>query len=277
MTTVAQLWVETTAIIGDRIHARWIVERATAVDSVEDGGADSVTERMMAHLDQMVRRYQSGEPIQYVLGQWAFRHVELAVDPRVLIPRPETEEVAGVALEIASRFEPRRVLDLGTGSGAIGLALASELPLEGTEIWITDVDAGALDVARSNLAGLGRHARNVRVAAGSWFGAITPSDQFDVIVSNPPYIAEDDPEVEVGVEQYEPHRALYSGADGLDAIRLISAGAPRHLVPGGSLVLEIGHRQGTAVKQLLIDAGFENVEIRRDLAGRDRIAVGSLG
>ena len=125
---------------------------------------DAPTERMVAHLDAMLARLATGEPLQYVLGQWSFRRIELAIDQRVLIPRPETELVAGVAIEKAMGVGPTRtVADLGTGSGAIGLSLAFELPLDGTTVWITDASADALDVARANLAGLGRPGRNVRV------------------------------------------------------------------------------------------------------------------
>ena len=276
MTTVGELWASTTEVIGDRTHARWLVETAASVDSIDEVVGEYVTDRMVAHLDRMVARYRTGEPLQYVLGHWAFRHIELAVDSRVLIPRSETEEVTGVALAIARRSNPRRVLELGTGSGAIGLSMAYELPIEGTEVWITDVDADALDVARANLAGIGRAARNVRVAAGSWFDALDPALRFDVIVSNPPYIADGDVEVAADVLEYEPHRALFSGGDGLDAIREIVSGAPARLRSGGSLVLEIGYRQGPVVSSLLRSAGFSAAEIIPDSAGLDRIAVGSL-
>lgn len=276
MTTVGKLWSQTTSVINDRVHARWLVEAAVSADRIETVLNEAVTERMVAHLDRMVARYRLGEPIQYVTGRWAFRHIELAIDPRVLIPRPETEELAGLAIEFARRFEPRRVLDLGTGSGAIGLAVADELPLTGTEVWITDADPNALEVARANLAGLGRAAKNVRAALGSWFEAIDHDQRFDVIVSNPPYIAVDDPEVDDGVRAYEPAGALFAGEDGLDAIRIIAAGAPAHLSDGGVLLLEIGYRQGPAVTSILNEAGFSRVEVRRDANGHDRMVVSSL-
>lgn len=276
MTTIGDLLRQTTEVVGHRVHARWLVETATGVDSIDAHIDESVTERMVAHLDRMVARVRLGEPLQYVLGRWGFRHLDLAVDPRVLIPRPETEEVAGVAIEIARRHQPRRVLDLGTGSGAIGLSAASELPLEGTEVWITDIDDDALAVARANLAGIGRAARNVRVAQGSWFEAIARGERFDVIVANPPYIADGDPAVDPLVSDHEPHRALFSGTDGLDAIRTLINGAIDYLSDGGSLVLEIGYDQGPTVRDLMMAAGFAEAEIRCDAAGQDRIAVGSL-
>ena len=276
MTTIGDLLRQTTDVVGHRVHARWLVETATGVDSIDAHIDEAVTERMVAHLDRMVARVRLGEPLQYVLGRWGFRHLDLAVDPRVLIPRPETEEVAGVAIEIARRHHPRRVLDLGTGSGAIGLSAAYELPLEGTEIWITDIDDDALAVARANLAGIGRAARNVRVAQGSWFEAIARGERFDVIVANPPYIADGDPAVDPLVSDHEPHRALFSGTDGLEAIRTLINGAIDYLSDGGSLVLEIGYDQGSIVRDLMMAAGFTEAEIRRDAAGQDRIAVGSL-
>jgi release factor glutamine methyltransferase len=275
--TIRELWTQTTGVIGARHEARWLCEVATALD-----GQDFVrnldqraTERMVAHLDSMVARYRAGEPLQYVLGRWSFRRVDLAVDRRVLIPRPETELVAGVAIELAREVEPpRSVADLGTGSGAIGLSLAAELPLEGTTVWITDRSADALALASANISGIGRAARNVRAAVGSWFAALPPGERFDVIVSNPPYVAEGSPDLEPSVGEWEPVEALLSGADGLDAIREIVGGAREHLSGGGWLVLEIGADQGEAVRVLMRNAGYESVEIREDLAGRDRIAIG---
>ena len=257
-------------------EARWLCEVAAAVDGPEFDRAldEPVTDRMVQHLDEMVARYRAGEPLAYVLGRWSFRHLDLAIDARVLIPRPETELVAGVAIELAERCEPpRRVVDLGTGSGAIGLSLAAELPLDGTAVWLTDRSDDALAVARANLAGIGRAAVNVRVVAGEWFDALPPDLSVDVIVSNPPYVAVGSPDLAADVSEWEPTEALLSGPDGLDDIRVIVAGAPSRLVPGGWLVLEIGADQGAAVRSLLDAGGFEAVEIRPDLAGRDRIAV----
>jgi release factor glutamine methyltransferase len=213
--------------------------------------------------------------LQYVLGRWDFRQLDLAVDSRVLIPRPETELVAEVAIALATTCgSPVTVADLGTGSGAIGLALADELPHAGTTVWITDIDAEALDVARANLTGLGRAAVNVRVAHGSWFEALPGDSRFDLIVANPPYIADGSSLVDDSVREWEPHLALFGGFDGLDDIRHLVSGAPTHLVPGGWLVLEIGADQGPAVYELFRAAGYADVEIRPDLAGHDRIALG---
>jgi len=202
--------------------------------------------------------------------------VELMVDRRVLIPRPETELVAERAIALASSMPaPRRVVDLGTGSGAIGLSLAAELPIDGTEVWLTDVSLDAIDVARANAAGLGRAAANVRFAEGEWFAAL-PNELrggFGVVVANPPYIAIDDAEVDASVREWEPHGALFAGADGFDDVRVIIRDAREWLAPGGWLVIEFGHRQGDAVRALALEAGFTDVTIEKDLAGRDRFVV----
>lgn len=277
--TIGELWQQTAEVLGARHEARWLLEVATSLDGrdLDQALGEPVTERMVAHLDAMVARYRTGEPLAYVLGRWAFRHLDLAVDRRVLIPRPETELVAEVAIELAARRAPTRlVADLGTGSGAIALAMADELPLVGTTVWATDASDDALDVARANLAGIGRAAANVRVGAGSWFAAL-PADgrgQFDVIVSNPPYVAEGSPDLDAAVLAWEPGAALFAGPDGLADIRRLVAGAPEWLAPDGWLVLEIGADQGGAVVGLYESAGYRDAEVRPDLAGRARIALG---
>ena len=278
--TIRELWNETAQLLGDRAAARWLCEVATSLDGDDLIAAldERVAQRMVAHLDAMVARYRSGEPLQYVLGRWGFRRLDLAIDPRVLIPRPETELVAETAIDLARARHTEHghveVVDLGTGSGAIGLAMADELPLAGTRVTLTDVSADALDVARANLAGIGRAATNVTVNGGSWYEAVPAGAHFDVIVSNPPYVAEGSPELETSVAAWEPHGALFAGGDGLGDVRIIVAGALDHLVAGGWLVLEIGADQGAAVRELLAAAGFEHVEVRPDLAGHDRVAIG---
>ncbi len=275
--TLLALLNETADAVGSAHEARWLCEVATGIDGVEFEAAlgEPVTQRVVAHLDAMLERHRDGEPLQYVLGRWGFRHLDLAIDRRVLIPRPETELVAGVAVELAAAIPgPRTVADLGTGSGAIGLSLAHELPLTDTTVWITDVSDDALAVARANLAGIGRAARNVRVGTGSWFEALPPGQRFDLVVSNPPYVSIGSPDVAPSVTDWEPALALLSGADGLDDVRHLVAGAPEHLAPGGWLVLEIGSDQGDRVAGLLGDTGYDDIEIRPDLAGHDRIALG---
>lgn len=289
------LLTETTNAVGDRQHAWWLCEVASGFDGDElVAELDSpATQRSVAHLDTMVARVRTGEPLQYVLGRWGFRRLDLSVDRRVLIPRPETELLVDVALDmlrdrVAAR-QPITVADLGTGSGAIGLALADELPIDRTTVWLTDVDPDALDVARANLAGIGRAASNVRIASGSWFDAFielecggaddgTEPDggalRFDVIVSNPPYVADGSDDLEPTVAEHEPARALFGGPEGLDHLRTIIDGAPSWLAPGGALIVEIGADQGASVAELLGRRGFVDVEVRQDLAGHDRVAVG---
>jgi release factor glutamine methyltransferase len=275
--TWRELWSLTATEMG-RPQARWLCETAAGLDADEflaelDRPA---TERMVAHLDAMLARVREGEPLQYALGRWAFRRLDLLVDRRVLIPRPETELVVETALSLVAGTSPLACADLGTGSGAIGLALATELPLDGVTVWLTDVSADALDVARANTAGIGRAGANVRIAQGSWFEALPPDwcGRLDLAVSNPPYIADGDPAVEPIVREWEPHGALFGGADGLDHVRLIAAQAPRWLAPGGWLVIEIGAGQGAAVRRILADAQLGDVQVVADLAGHDRVAIG---
>ena len=275
--TWRELLVETRALLDEPTHAPWICETASATTPGEFRAMldQPATERAVAHLDAMVARARSGEPIQYVLGSWAFRHLDLAVDERVLIPRPETELVVEIAIELARASGPiREVADLGTGSGAIGLAMADELPHDGTRVWLTDVSPDAVAVARDNLAGLGRSAANVSVAEGSWFDALPAETRFDVIVSNPPYVADASKEVEHIVTDWEPATALFAGPDGLDDLRIIVQGAPRHLRPNGWLVVEHGYDQGDAVRELMAAAGLVDTETRLDLAGLDRVSLG---
>lgn len=276
----AELLAETEArlrgVDGDaaRRHARWLCEEASGWEGAEldDHLDDPATVRGVAHLDAMVARRVEGEPIQYVLGHWPFRTLDLAVDRRVLIPRPETEQVVEVALAEVDRSASGElvVVDLGTGSGAIGLAVAVERVR--TAVWLTDVDADAMAVARANLAGVGRAATRVRVAHGSWFEALPGELRggIDVVVSNPPYVAEDD-EVDQVVGEWEPARALWAPDGGLADVRVIVEQAVEWLVPGGSLVVEIGSAQGERAHDLAVGAGYAEVEVLSDLSGRDRV------
>jgi release factor glutamine methyltransferase len=226
----------------------------------------------LARYRAAVRRRLRREPLQYILGTAPFRHLELHVDPRVLIPRPETELLAGEVLAWAtSHGRHGAVLDIGTGSGAIALSLAREGTF--SRVVASDVSPDALDVARSNAQRLG--IANVEFRSGSLFDVVCTGEAFDVIVSNPPYVAEDErhtltPEV----AQYEPATALYGGADGWDVLRLIVSGACGHITPGGLLALEIGAAQGSAVLDLIATAGgFDDVRVLQDLSGRDRMVL----
>ncbi|MEY3365854.1 MAG: protein methyltransferase HemK [Actinomycetota bacterium] len=262
-------------------EARWLCEHACGLDGAEFAEAldETPTTAMMASLDAMLVRRLAGEPLQYVMSRWAFRHLDLFVDKRVLIPRPETELAVEHALSMLANLDGfARVVDLGTGSGAIGLAIASESHPREVEVWLTDESSDALDVARANVATLGRHGSRVKIAQGSWWSAL-PEDllgTIDVAVCNPPYIAIGDPEVAVDVLEWEPHTALFADDDGFADLQLVIAGAQRWLRAGGSLILEIGHRQAARVTEAMIAAGFEDVETHHDLAGRDRFVVGRL-
>ena len=257
-------------------ETRWIIERAAGFDGAEYilGLDENVTERGMHFHDLMVERRIAGEPLQYVLGRWGFRTLDLFVDRRVLIPRPETEMVAGLAIDALKAMRSGGIdrplaVDLGTGSGAIGLSIAVEV--ERAEVWITDASADALVVARSNLTGIGRAATRVQIAEGSWFEALPQElvGAVDVIVSNPPYVALSD-EVEDVVREWEPQSALFAGDDGLDDIRTILENAPSWLRPGGVLILEMDPLQLEPVSELARSFGFVGIETHADLAGRDR-------
>lgn len=257
-------------IVRDRVIAKWLCEHAAGVDSNEwlEVLDENVTQRCGVHLDAMMRRYLAGEPLQYVLGRWAFRYVDLLVDQRVLIPRPETEQLVDLVLgHLRRRVGPiQKIVDLGTGSGAIGLSLLSEMPLGEIEVWLTDASRDAIDVAQANLAGIGRGAMYGHIVHGQWYDALptTLVGACDVIVSNPPYIADDDHEIEDIVRAWEPHSALFSGADGLTDIRHIVANGKKWLRQGGLLALEIGHRHSDEVLSLCHDARFTEVQAHSD-------------
>jgi release factor glutamine methyltransferase len=214
----------------------------------------------------------AGRPVAQLLGRRDFWSLALAVDEHTLIPRPETELLVEAAL---ARLPPDRAAhaaDLGTGSGAIALAIASERPL--LELVATDASAAALAVAQRNAQALGLASRVV-FRLGDWLAPLA-GERFDLIASNPPYLAEDDPHLKQGDLRFEPRSALASGTDGLDAIRRIVADAPAHLRPGGWLLLEHGLEQGAAIRALLEAAGFAAVRTLRDLEDRDRVSLGQL-
>ena len=264
------------------METRWIIERAAGFDGSDYllGLDEYVTERGMHFHDLMVERRLTGEPLQYVLGRWGFRTLDLFVDRRVLIPRPETEMVAGLAIDELMTMRSEGIdcpiaVDLGTGSGAIGLSIAIEV--ERAQVWMTDVSTEALAVARSNLAGLGRAATRVQIAEGSWFDALPSAllGSIDLIVSNPPYVALGD-EVEDIVRDWEPPSALFAGDDGLDDIRIIIDGARSWLRPGGTLILEMSPTQVPIVCELARDAGFISADGVADLSERQRAVVARM-
>lgn len=257
------------------MEARWLVEELTdgSWPAVLD---EPVTARAGSRFEELLDRRASGEPFQYVLGHWPFRKLDLMVDRRVLIPRPETEVVVEVALAELDRHGHGSAVavDLGTGSGAIALSLVAER--SGVEVWATDASPAALSVARANLAGLGAPAARVRLAEGSWWDALprTLAGRIDVAVSNPPYISSGEMgALDPGVTEWEPRAALEAGPFGTEDVGTILHQARAWLAPRASLVVEIAPHQAGEVRDLALDAGFLDVDVRPDLSGRDRVLV----
>jgi len=220
-------------------------------------------------LTRLVERRRRGEPIAYILGCQGFWTLDLQVTPDTLIPRPETELLVEIALARLPADAPLLVADLGTGSGAIAAALASERP-----VWTliaADRSIAALDVACTNARRL--QLTNLCTLAGSWLAPFAPAS-LDAVLSNPPYVRADDPHLTRGDLRYEPRSALAAGPDGLDAIRRIAAAAPDRLKPGGLIALEHGCDQGAAVRDLLAQAGLTGAQTVHDLAGHERVTLG---
>ena len=223
-----------------------------------------------ARLGALVQRRLDGEPIAYIVGQREFFGLPFQVGPAVLIPRPDTELIVELALE---RLAPRaRLLDMGTGSGAIAVAVAHTRP--DVQVTALDVSEDALALARTNAAANGAQVRFLR---SDWFAALGEDDVFDLVASNPPYIASGDEHLAQGDLRFEPVDALTDHADGLSDLRTIVAGAGRHLVAGGWLLLEHGYDQAAAVRALLIEAGYGETQSWRDLAGIERVSGGRRG
>ena len=269
------------SIVGNEfaaIDARRIVEEASGAEPGEFVQMldQPAMKRGVAHFDSMLERRLAGEPLQYVLGRWAFRSLDLAVDARVLIPRPETEGVAELALA-----ELRRVTidgyvplaaDLGTGSGCIGLSLVAEHKT--VQMICTDASPDAIAAARANAVGLGRQATRIEIRQGDWFDAL-PADRqgaFDLIVSNPPYIGADEI-LPPDVADWEPTAALIAGPTGFEHAAALINGALSWLSPSGALVLELGETQLEQAANQADKAGYSSIEVHKDLAQRDRALV----
>jgi release factor glutamine methyltransferase len=274
-------------------EARFMTEAASGYDATEwlDAADRQPPARAKARLFDMLERRLRGEPLQYALGSWSFRGIDLMVDRRVLIPRPETEAVVEVALEEAQRTGLRRarttgaafaqspdaaVVDLGTGSGAIALALEAELP--DVEVWATDAHDDALTVARANVAGCA--ASRVRLALGSWFEPLPSSlhGALSLVVSNPPYVSEAEfHELPDEVAAYEPRHALVAGPTGREAVELLLDRALGWLAPGAAFVCEIAPHQADALAARAGSIGYIESFVRDDLAGRPRVLVARTG
>ncbi len=280
--TWRELWRTTAERIGDPVPTRWLLEEASGGDAaalLRDLDREP-SPAAAARLETLVRRRLSGEPLQHVLGHWGFRNLEVVVDSRVLVPRPETESVAGIALRELDRLCGSSsggglVVDLGTGSGVIALSVVAERPA--VRVIATDRDPAALEVAGANLSKLKPSAAaRVQLRQGDWYGAL-PRDllgQVTLIVANPPYLAEHEWfGLEPAVRDFDPYGALVAGPSGLEAIETIVAGSPAWLGRHGVLVMEIAPQQAPSALGLAREAGFDNAVVEDDLAGRCRVLV----
>ncbi|PPE65609.1 peptide chain release factor N(5)-glutamine methyltransferase [Caldimonas caldifontis] len=274
MTTVAQALQEAAVLGVDRLDAQLLLAEVLGLGEREARAwlrahdTDRIDEPQRQRYHALLQRRRAGEPVAYLLGRKEFHGLMLQVGPEVLVPRPDTEVLVEWAVEALEGRTAPRVLDLGTGSGAIALALARARP--DAQVSAVDLSTQALEVAMSNATRLGLGLRGLQ---GSWWQALPEGEApFDLVVSNPPYIAEGDPHLAALV--HEPALALSSGPDGLDAIRTIVAGAARYLHAGAWLLLEHGHDQADAVQALLTQAGFGAVASRHDLAGHRRCTGG---
>jgi release factor glutamine methyltransferase len=263
------------AALGSSVEARWMLEEVSG-SPLHVVREEPLTVKQMSRLQDLVARRVAGEPLQYVLGHWAFRRLEVMVDRRVLIPRPETEVTVDVALVELDRAAPGRdatVVDLGTGSGVIALAIATERPR--TTVWATDASEDALRVASANLAGAaGRAATRVRLAHGSWWGALPERLRggVDLVVANPPYIATAEmADLDPVVARWEPRAALEAGPCGLEDVEAVLAGVPGWVRPGGAVVIEIAPHQAAAAVEAAGHHGLAGARVEPDLAGRARV------
>jgi release factor glutamine methyltransferase len=239
----------------------WLVAHAT----------DPLLQKKIDEFFAAAKRRRDGQPVAYLTGTREFYSLALQVTPDVLIPRPETETLVEAALAYVAKDAAARILDLGTGTGAIALAIARVRPR--AEVMAIDVSDAALAVAATNAQRLG--IGNVRFTQSNWYASLGET-RFDFIVSNPPYIAADDPHLREGDLRFEPRAALTPGGDGLDALRAIIAGAPDHFADSAMLLVEHGYDQADAVHALFVQHGFVDIKRWRDLAGHWRVAGGSL-
>ena len=271
--TIRQALAQATDRLGDRGDAEILLSHVL----------DKPRSWLIAHADDtllpdyvsayalLLEQREAGEPVAYITGRRGFWSLDLEVTPATLIPRPETELLVELALERLPIDRPCHVLDLGTGSGAIALAIARERPA--VQVTATDASSDALVVAQGNARR--HHIGNISFVHGDWFAPLGDK-RFDVIVSNPPYIESSDPHLQQGDLRFEPMSALASGIDGFNDIRRIIGDAGLHLLPGGWLLFEHGWQQGDAARALLRDAGFVELSTARDLEDRDRVSLGRL-
>lgn len=255
-----------------RLDAELLIARALAIPATHfiTRPDDEVSAEQQDKIQALITRRARGEPVAYILGSRHFWDLELQVTPETLIPRPETELLVEAALSLYAPEQAIDVIDLGTGSGAIAIAIARARPH--WQVSATDASAAALEVARHNAQRYTLH--NIRFVQSHWFDAIDSAQKFDLILSNPPYIAHGDPHLHEGDVRFEPLHALESGVDGLDDIRVLIRNSRQHLRKRGWLMLEHGYDQADAVRQLFLDNGFTHIEQQRDLAGHVRMSMG---
>ncbi|HET7312894.1 peptide chain release factor N(5)-glutamine methyltransferase [Salinisphaera sp.] len=239
--------------------ARLVIEARRPVDA-----------GLVAHIENAVARRLAGEPLAYIVGRIGFHELELEITPEVLVPRPDTETLVEAVLARLPADAGLHIADLGTGSGAIALALAHARP--NWRVLASDAHTGALACARANATRL--KLANVAFVLGSWFEPLGDALRFDAIVSNPPYIDPADPHLDHPALRHEPRHALVAADHGLADIQSLAAGAARHLYPGAPLMVEHGHTQGADVRRLFRAAGLMKIETIPDLAGRPRVTLG---
>ncbi len=260
------------------LEAKWMIEEVSGVTNLHDY-QEQAKPIQLKRLSKLIERRLTGEPLQYVLGRWQFRELDLFVDDRVLIPRPETEILVGYALEECkskkNQLDETRslnVADLGCGSGAIGLSIAREI--QEVSVWCTDVSEGAIAVTRANLAGLGMAGQKVSISQGSWFEALPQEmlEKFDVIISNPPYIS-DSEELPLEVSEWEPSSSLRSGPLGTEDLSFLLNNSIEWLSAEGQLILELAPMQADQMVAEAKNLNFREVQLRNDLTGRDRVLM----
>ncbi len=263
--------LERAGIEGAARDARLIVAHAA---SLSDAGLivrerDAVDAEIIGRAEAGARRRAAGEPVARIVGEKEFYGLVLALGPETLVPRPETELLVETGLAHLGECRQPRFLDLGTGTGCVAIAMALHCP--SASGLATDLSAAALEVAAANARTYGVQGR-LRFAQGDWYGPVPAAERFDLVVSNPPYVAAAEiPGLAREVRDHDPRAALDGGADGLDALRAVVAGAGKYLKPGGILAVEIGASQAAPVASLARRAGFETITTRQDLAGHDRV------
>ncbi len=260
------------------LEAKWIIEEVSGITGQGDY-LEKAKPIQLDRLNRLIERRLTGEPLQYVLGRWQFRELDMFVDKRVLIPRPETEVLVGYVIEECRNkkveFETQmdlNVADLGCGSGAIGLSIAAEV--EGVSVWCSDISEEAVSVTRANLAGLGMAGQKVYISQGFWFDALPEEllGKFDVIVSNPPYIGNEE-ELPLEVSEWEPSSSLRAGPLGTENLSFLLRKSIEWLASDGTLFLELSPMQADEMAQEARYLGYREVKLRLDLAEKERVLV----